>query len=116
MAVFLITNKHSKTKLKANVMNTKLGFLLPRILGLAIIAGMAAFLLALIAKVLIAAAIIGAAAMIVKKAIGHQKRKRSGLDNAQEYRMNKFGNSPFYRQNPMEMNRQHQNYSIIPIN
>lgn len=97
-------------------MNNKLGFILPRVFGLAIIAGIASFLLAMVAKILIGAAVIGTIVMAVKSGINRRRGHQQGMYGMQNYNDRHLGATPFYQNSPMAMNMQQRSNGIIPIN
>jgi len=92
-------------------------FILPRIAGLALIAGIASFLLAMVAKVLIGATIIGGVIMLAKKAFGRQRGYEQGMMyGPQGFNQMPYSNAPFFQDKVMPvMSQQHSN-GIIPIN
>lgn len=101
-------------------------FILPRVFGLAIIAGIASLLLAMIAKVLLAASFIGMIAYFIRKGI--QRRRRDymqapyGMQSYQGYAQMQagpeayYGQSPFYRNDVMPVGNAQRPAGIIPIN
>lgn len=94
-------------------------FILPRILGLALIAGVASLLLAMLAKLLLGAALITGIVMVAKKGIN--RRRQAGMMYGQQgfgqMEQQHYG-APFYNQtsNAMPINRQQRSSGIIPIN
>ena len=101
-------------------------FILPRVFGLAIIAGIAAFLLAMIAKVLLAAAFIGTIAYFIKSRFRHRRQaymqNQYGMQSQQGFgQMNNGpemyrGQSPFYRSDVQPVGNMQRSSGIIPIN
>jgi hypothetical protein len=94
-------------------------FILPRIAALALIAGIASFLLAMIAKVLIGATIIGGIVMLAKKAFNNRRRghEQAMIYGPQGFNQMQYANAPFFKNNVMPVNKQSQRSNgIIPIN
>lgn len=95
-------------------MNRKLGFILPRIFGLAIIAGIASLLLIMVAKLLVGVAIIGTVVMMIKKGMRHQGRPEMYGASGYGAMLARGGTSNSYQ--PLAMNVQQRSSGIIPIN
>lgn len=100
-------------------MNNKLGFILPRIMGAAVIAGLGAMALFIIFKLLIGLAVVGSIGFLVMKAI----RRHRGHYGQQQYGMmpyrNDFGRMKAEAPSPFGMGQMHQmqrTSGIIPIN
>jgi hypothetical protein len=96
-------------------------FILPRLFGLALLAGIASFLLAMIFKVLIGAVIIGTIVYFASKAFGRRRKQGVGMQYQGHYPADPFGYRPqqpfagFDRQ-PMQAAYTQRNPGIVPIN
>jgi hypothetical protein len=97
-----------------NKMNNKMKFILPKLLGVTLLAGAAVFILSLIFKLLFAGLILAGIGTFIAKMIG-KKRER-----AMEYEKNSSVFLPYHHNFPKQKETMYsqirkENLAIIPI-
>lgn len=96
-------------------------FILPRLLGLAVIAGIASFILAMIFKLLIGVIIIGTLAYFATRLFTKRHRHDMAVHYGGPYMTSPFGNGPQqpypdFGQYPTPVRHAGGQAAIIPIN
>lgn len=96
-------------------------FILPRLLGLALLAGAASFLLAMIFKLLIGIVMIGSVIYLATRVIGKWYRhNRQAPYGGPQYPDHYYGYRPQqqapFGQQPRPVNNRYKEPAIIPIN
>lgn len=96
-------------------------FILPRLLGLAVIAGIASFVLAMIFKLLIGVIIIGTLAYFATRLFSKRHKQDAAAHYGGQYMTSPFGNGPQhpypdFGQYPMPVRHTSGHAAIIPIN
>ena len=102
----------------------KMKFILPRIIGLTVIAGIATLLMSLVFKVLVLASIVGIIVSLVGRKMSRRRQmmQQYGMQGQQGFGQmpggpeSYFGQSPFHRSDVAPVYNAQRSSAIIPIN